>query len=619
LKQNYIVKSRAADDSEDDAKFAPAVSAPADSYTPSPTRNSTAAASPLRRSGTVADRISEKLRQASVPSSPLKSNRDSVDGRSSLGSIPEKKENGAKQPPPALKLDNLDKAPAGTESPASPKEDAFIPPTDPDGQPIMQSDMPPPVPGKDEAELPPQPQSPVLLSGLTLSAKDFRNLLLRFDQYIQTHAAMGTQIHGDISTRAALASRQRSTIIGQYERTFSGFEFVDWLSRHVEGFGGEWDRCVDAAVELHRMNHLSRCGVGRGFEASDDTYFILKIDPQDNMATLQNSLTSSLNNLNMPSYSTKDLSTASSSAMASASAHIPAYLKNYLPSSMGHSDEPAHVRLRREAGKADSAYHDGVRETEALRLELEEKIERGLRVWEKWERERLGVVRGILKQYEEALAKLPKRLADLQESASLSVQAFNPEADLKALIEGHRTGPFRPRPYIYESVESDLPDVNFGIDLRRWSGETAWKSVVAPPRPKDAIPAVLEGLLQAATELGAALDPEERRRSWIYEVPLEELHMLRAAVNSPMLTADEVATIAKKFNSPIVCGTVKLWLLELNPPVVGWEGWEDAKAVYPSIGADLERDTSSAISSVLARLPASQLYTLNTVIKYFKE
>lgn len=615
MKQSYIVKTRAADDSEDDAKFAPAASSTAtDSYTPSPTMSS-----PLRRSGTVADRISEKLRQASVSSSPLKSNRDSAssfDKRSSLGSIPEtKRQNGAK-PPVNLKVDIVEPV-AGAESPASPKEDAFIPPTDPDGQPIMHSDIPPPVPGKDDEELPPPPQSPVLLSGLTLSAKDFRNLLLRFDQYIQTHAAMGTQIHGDISTRAALASRQRSTIIGQYEKTFSGFEFVDWLSRTVDGFGGEWDRCVDAAVELHRMNHLSRIGVGRGFEASDDTYFILRVEALDNMASLQNSLTSSLNNLN---YSTKDISNSTTNAMASASAHIPSYLKNYLPSSMSPSDAPAHIRLRREAGRAEEAYRHGVQETEALRLELEERIERGLRVWEKWERERLGVVRGILKQYEEALGKLPKRLADLQESAALSVQAFNPEADLKALIEGSRTGPFRPRPYIYESAESELPDVNFGIDLRRWAGETAWKTMVnTPPRPKDAIPSVLDGLLMAASELGSPLDPEERRRSWIYEVPLEEVHMLRAAVNSPVLTVEEVATIAKKFNAPIVASTVKLWLLELNPPVVGWEGWEDAKAVYPSVGADLERDTSSAISSVLARLPGSQLYTLNAIIKYFKE
>jgi hypothetical protein len=40
--------------------------------------------------------------------------------------------------------------------------------------------------------------------------------------------------------------------------------------------------------------------------------------------------------------------------------------------------------------------------------------------------------------------------------------------------------------------------------------------------------------------------------------------------------------VIKQFNVPIVAGTVKLFLLELNPPVLGWEGWEDAKAVYPA-------------------------------------
>lgn len=58
--------------------------------------------------------------------------------------------------------------------------------------------------------------------------------------------------------------------------------------------------------------------------------------------------------------------------------------------------------------------------------------------------------------------------------------------------------------------------------------------------------------------------------------------MLRNAINNPALSSDDVATIIKKFNVPIVAGTVKLYLLELNPPVLGWEGWEDAKAVYPN-------------------------------------
>jgi hypothetical protein len=35
----------------------------------------------------------------------------------------------------------------------------------------------------------------------------------------------------------------------------------------------------------------------------------------------------------------------------------------------------------------------------------------------------------VLKQYEEALGRLPGRLADLQKGTALSVEAFNPEAE----------------------------------------------------------------------------------------------------------------------------------------------------------------------------------------------
>jgi len=38
----------------------------------------------------------------------------------------------------------------------------------------------------------------------------------------------------------------------------------------------------------------------------------------------------------------------------------------------------------------------------------------------------------------------------------------------------------------------------------------------------------------------------------------------------------------KHFNPFVAAATVKLYMLELNPPILGWEGWEDAKAVYPS-------------------------------------
>ena len=106
----------------------------------------------------------------------------------------------------------------------------------------------------------------------------------------------------------------------------------------------------------------------------------------------------------------------------------------------------------------------------------------------------------VLQQYGEAMARLSPRLSALTESTALSIEAFNPDADLKALIEGNRTGPFRPQPHTYDSI--DMPDVHFGIDLRRWSGELGWKGMMnAPPRPKGSIPEVLDVMLRCMREM----------------------------------------------------------------------------------------------------------------------
>ncbi|WVQ96215.1 hypothetical protein IAU59_003319 [Kwoniella sp. CBS 9459] len=609
LKQTYQTKSRAADDSEDDAKFAPAsaLSPPPDHYTSSPKMVQTKIShSNLRRAGTVADRISEKLRAAGTsvnqqtsPSSPSRHQpKLSIDGK--------------ELPPPPSPLRPIAGSPDGMNSPSSPtREERFVPPTDPDGKPWIHGAGGPPVPSKSNGPMSPSSDSlnqPILLSGLSLTPQALRDILQRFDTYLLTNLAPYSDAPHTSSTRsnAALASRQRNTILGTYEKTFSGEEVVEWLKEHVEGFGGDWERCVDAATELHKMGYFSRTGVGRGFDPSDETYFVLKINPSSSATQASEALA--------------NLGLTSPLSPSSATNALPSLIKSYLPSSLANSDEPAHVRLRKDATKSNELYKEGIRNAEDRRLEMEEMIERGLRLWERWERERLAAVKTVLKHYEEALAKLPNRLNDLQKGTSLSVEAYNPEADIKALIEGNRTGPFRPHPHIYESLESDIPDVNFGIDLRRWSGEHGWKSLVsAPPRPKGSVPEALEAMLRALNEMYPNVPDDERRKSWIYEVPLHETHMLRNAINNPQIPVDDMVTIIKKFNLPIAAGIVKLYMLELNPPVLGWEGWEDAKAVYPAVGADQERDMTSAVTSVLGRLPGSQLYVLDAVIKHFRE
>lgn len=145
----------------------------------------------------------------------------------------------------------------------------------------------------------------------------------------------------------------------------------------MEGFGGDWERCVEAAGELYKLGHFSRVGVGRGFEAHYDTYYTLK---------QQNSNGSGHNSV--PSFGS-----IGSSMPSPSGANIQSMLKSYLPAGLGNSDEPAHLRLRREATKADEAYREGVKAAEEKRLEMEERIERGMRIWERWERERLSIVK----------------------------------------------------------------------------------------------------------------------------------------------------------------------------------------------------------------------------------
>ncbi|WWC93065.1 uncharacterized protein L201_008030 [Kwoniella dendrophila CBS 6074] len=621
LHQTYVNRSRAADDSEDDAKFAPASarSPPADNYTTSPRPHHKASPSNLRRAGTVADRISEKLRAASVQSSPA-----------TLTSSPSKHKpvlsiDGKDLPPPPSPLLPTISSPDGITSPTSPREERFVPPTDPDGKPFIHTSgngggSGPPLPSKTPFS-PTTPSSsnsrvePILLSGLSLTPQALKDLLQKFDTYLLTNLAPYSDAPFSQSNRsnAALASRQRNTILGTYEKTFSGEELVEWLKENIEGFGNDWERCKEASSELYKLGYFTRIGVGRGFDSSEDTYYILK-----NEKSNQNS---ALNQANEALASMGLTSPLSPSTATNALPNLTMF-KSYLPASLANntSDEPTYVKLRKEANKSNDLYKEGIRNAEERRLEMEQSIEKGLRLWERWERERLVAVKTVLQQYEEALARLPDKLKELQKGTSLGVEAFNPEADIKALIEGNRTGPFRPHPHIYESLETDIPDVNFGIDLRRWSGEHGWKSLVsAPPRPKGAIPEALEALLRALTEMYQSVPDDERRRSWIYEVPLNETHMLRNAINNPQIPLDDLVNIVKKFNLPIAAGTVKLYLLELNPPVLGWEGWEDAKAVYPAIGADQERDMTSAVTSVLGRLPGSQLYVLDAVIKHFKD
>ena len=59
------------------------------------------------------------------------------------------------------------------------------------------------------------------------------------------------------------------------------------------------------------------------------------------------------------------------------------------------------------------------------------------------------------------------------------------------------------------------------------------------------------------------------------------MHHLREALNSLPAGKELEQDAIVKYDAPVIASTVKLWLLELDPPLGTWEGWEEIRRLYP--------------------------------------
>lgn len=65
-------------------------------------------------------------------------------------------------------------------------------------------------------------------------------------------------------------------------------------------------------------------------------------------------------------------------------------------------------------------------------------------------------------------------------------------------------------------------------------------------------------------------------------MPLGAVHHLREALNGSGPEKPIPAELLAEYDAPVLAGAIKLWLLELNPPIALWEGWEDIRKLYPT-------------------------------------
>jgi hypothetical protein len=143
-------------------------------------------------------------------------------------------------------------------------------------------------------------------------------------------------------------------------------------------------------------------------------------------------------------------------SLSTASTLVKSYLPALasLPGSLGsvaeNGTDAPHIKARRDAKIADDEYRSGVNELEMMRLRVEEWIEKALKSWERWERERIGSVktgkwflfgvftRGftrltlsyiVLGQYQSVISSLPGRMLSWTSEIKIAIEAFKPDVE----------------------------------------------------------------------------------------------------------------------------------------------------------------------------------------------
>lgn len=574
-RSNYLAKTQKADDADDDAKFAP-VANPPDNYTTSPRVRPVDGRSAPQRTASVSERIAARLKEIQQKSIARSAAASSTDSSTTEKEI--------------LKPDIKGK---GKEIPTESPENASPPPMSPLPPPKVDIPAHPILPSKA-----PEPE-PILIAGLAFPPAAISQLL--------------TRAAGELPLRPI-----RFPVIGEYQDCFTGEEFAIWLKDHLEALGDSYERAEDAARDLaENEGLLRRVGeFGNRFEFSDEAFYQFRPKAFE---------------LSRPSEPTDITSPIRKTMQQPVAENLLKKTNNFLnvvSKAMNTQNGPAHIKARQDAEEADRDYQVAVRRLDRHRLGLEERVEETLKKMQRWETERLRAVKTALLQFQGIISNLPKSAEHSIERSSTLVAAYNPDSDLVALIERYRTGPFRPSPQVYEPITHDELDVVYGIDLRRWIDLVSHddqSASGAPQEKADVIPPALRVLLAALQDAyGRLSSDDEKRKSWIYEVPLANTHHLRETLNAAFPAEDISTELLAPYDAPVLASGLKLWLLELTPPLALYEGWEEIRKLYPTVGSgnttsDNQEQHIEELNAALHKLPRVHLLVLDAVVSHLKQ
>ncbi|BGP12304.1 hypothetical protein JCM10213_006628 [Rhodosporidiobolus nylandii] len=296
------------------------------------------------------------------------------------------------------------------------------------------------------------------------------------------------------------------------------------------------------------------------------------------------------------------------------------------PLAGGGTGEERWIRAKKVADEAEEKYKREVEILDGLRLTLESHLSSHLPYLQRCETDRLRAAASVLKSYHSAISALPQKVLDSLARVGSALELVRVEKDVRGVVERGRTGSFTPRPTLYTSHYAEPPLTTFGIDLRKFDETNPAKK--DEDDPANVVPPVLRFLLRWIEQQGEGVEEGERRKSWLYEIPLSAQHRLRQLLNSPStlsLPFDSLSALllrphpdsGEAIDLPVACSTVKLWLLELEVPVVTWERYEEFRTLFPArVGGEKEDVSTEEVAKIVGKLPRVHYEVLKLLISH---
>lgn len=331
-------------------------------------------------------------------------------------------------------------------------------------------------------------------------------------------------------------------ILGTYQNVSAGSEVVEYLQQHMNTTSISYAERI--GQDLVTSGFLRLIGnVGSVFANSSRMYYQWRPKAFQLAGIPEKKLPLS-RTFSMPSA-------GSESGESPVMGTVGEYLANWnVINNRAHPDETPRQRLQREVNEADNKYKVAVRRLDELRCELEEAIFVHLKFLERCEFDRLKAVKTVILDFSGTIGNVIPSLQSTVDKMLLFQETIQPQGDLRYLLETYRTGSFVPKVVVYENYYNKADEQTFGVDL-----ETRARA------DKKRVPSIVTTILTYLDHHYPDLEGDEARQGvWLVDVPLKQVHTLRAQVNNGKIFDPDILT---KFDVPTVAALLKLYLLEL--------------------------------------------------------